>query len=125
MGCSDPREKIENEMVKMKMERIIIQQERQHQLKLLKDIDGKELNIQKIPDYIDESAYTNQETKRIKRIRPSSSKKLIKKLKLRKCKSLNLKGIFKTEKDKDNDKDNSNEGIKRKKTFNIKKTSKV
>ena len=120
MGCSNPREKIENEMVKMKMERIIIQQERQHQLKLLKDIDGKELNIQKIPDYIDESAYTNQETKRIKRIRPKSSKKLIKKLKLRKCKSLNPKGFT-----KENIKDNSYEGIKRKKTFNIKKTSKV
>ena len=108
MGCGDPREKVENEMVKMKMERIVIQMERQKQLKLLKDIDGVELNIQKIPDYIDDSAYTNQITKRNKKFETESASRNMKKLKLKKSKSLNPKEIKKV---------NSlqTEGIKRKK----------
>ena len=47
MGCGDAKEKIENEMVKMKMERVEIQMERQKQLKLLKDIDGTDINEKK------------------------------------------------------------------------------
>ena len=117
MGCGDPREKIENEMLKMKMERSIIQMERKNQLKLLKDIDGIDLKIQKIPDFINESSNTNQETKRKRRNETEFGKKEIKKLKLQKSKSLNPKK-FKTIQD-----DNL-EGIK-KSILKRKKTCKV
>ena len=89
MGCGDAKEKIENEMVKMKMERVEIQMERQKQLKLLKDIDGIDIKVKKIPDYIDlESDIVD--TKRTKKIETESQqrKKSTTKLKLRKSKSL-------------------------------------
>ena len=90
MGCGDAKEKIENEMVKMKMERVEIQMERQKQLKLLKDIDGTEINVKKIPDYIDLESDTIMDTKRTKKIETESQqrKKSTTKLKLRKSKSL-------------------------------------
>ena len=97
MGCVDPKEKIENEMIKMKMERSEIQMERQNQLKLLKEIDGFDIKIQKIPDYIDLNSNERQETKRTKKIETESVNKRNKmlsktKLKLRKCsKSYNQK----------------------------------
>ena len=74
MGCGNPREKVENEIIKMKMQRIIIQMERKNQLQLLKDIDGKELKIQKILDYIDKSC-ESIDTKRNKKTEPDSVKK--------------------------------------------------
>ena len=54
MGCSDPREKIENEMMKIKMSRIEIQMERYNQLEKLKGINGGEIKMPIIPDYIDQ-----------------------------------------------------------------------
>ena len=86
MGCGNPREKVENEMIKMKMQRTVIQMERKNQLKLLREIDGKELKFQKIPDYIDESMCTNQDIKRIKKTEPGSNKK---RKRLRKSKTCN------------------------------------
>ena len=115
MGCGDPREKIENEMLKMKMERTVIQMERKNQLKLLKDIDGIELKIPKIPDYINESSNTNQDTKRKRRNETESEKKKIKKLKLRKSKSLNPKKF----KDDDNLEGTKKSILKRKKTCKV------
>jgi len=53
MGCGSAREKLENEMILAKLERIGIQMERQNQLKLLEDIDGRKINAPDIPDYID------------------------------------------------------------------------
>ena len=90
MGCGDAKEKIENEMVKMKMERVEIQMERQKQLKLLKDIDGTEINVKKIPDYIDLNSDTILDTKRTKKIETEliQKRKSSTKLKLRKSKSL-------------------------------------
>ena len=117
MGCGDPREKIENEMLKMKMERTVIRMERKNQLKLLKDIDGIDLKIPKIPDYISESSNTNQDTKRKKRNETESGKKQIKKLKLRKSKSLNPKK-FKTIHD-DNYEGTKKSILKRKKTCKV------
>ena len=94
MGCGNPREKVENEMIKMKMQRTVIQMERNNQLKLLRDIDGKELKFQKIPDYIDESMCTNQDVKKkIKKTEPGSVKKRIR---LRKSKTCNPKKRKKT-----------------------------
>ena len=53
MGCGSPKEKIEDEMMKAKMERIEIQMERINQLHLLKNTYGKEIKTALIPDYID------------------------------------------------------------------------
>ena len=55
MGCGTSKEKIENEMIQMKMARSEIQMERFNQMKLLKEIDGTELKAPIIPDYIDEN----------------------------------------------------------------------
>ena len=73
-------------MVKMKMERVEIQMERQKQLKLLKDIDGTDIKVKKIPDYID----LNSDTIMTKKMETESiqKRKSNTKLKLRKSNSL-------------------------------------
>ena len=53
MGCGNPREKLENEMILMKLQRIGIQMERQNQVKLLEGIDGRKIKVPTIPDYIE------------------------------------------------------------------------
>ena len=60
MGCSIPKEKIEDEIMKMKMQRIIVQMERVKQLELLKEIDGIKRNVPIIPDYIDQGIINNK-----------------------------------------------------------------
>ena len=52
MGCHNTKEKLEDEMMRAKLERIQVQFERQKQLQLLKDIDGIEHKAPVIPDYI-------------------------------------------------------------------------
>ncbi len=54
MGCSNTKEKIESELIKMKMARSEVQMERYNQLQLLKEIDGTEIKTKAIPDYIDQ-----------------------------------------------------------------------
>ena len=54
MGCGTSKEKIENEMIQMKMARSEVQMERFNQMKLLKEIDGTEVKAPIIPDYIDQ-----------------------------------------------------------------------
>ena len=63
MGCGDPKEKIENEMLKMKMERIALQTERYKQLELLNKLDGCTRKQPKIPDYIDPTFLKNNPLK--------------------------------------------------------------
>ncbi len=105
MGCGDTREKLEIQMVKMKMARVEVQMERQNQLKLLKDIDGCEYKFKEIPDYIDKEHIASQETIRI---RSKSFKK---------CKtSLNINGV--------NNKYKGKKSTKSLKNINRKKTSK-
>ena len=53
MGCGNPKEKLEDEIMKAKMARIELQMERYNQLKLLKNNYGKEMQTPLIPDYID------------------------------------------------------------------------
>ena len=62
MGCGNPREKIEDELLKAKFERNQIQYERQRQMQLLKELDGTEYKSHVIPNY-EESAKTNEDTK--------------------------------------------------------------
>ena len=53
MGCSGPREKLEDQMMIMKLERMEVQMEREKQLKKLSEIDGRKIQKNNIPDYID------------------------------------------------------------------------
>ena len=52
MGCSNTKEKIENEIIEMKMERVRVQMERRNNIKLLEDIDGRKIKEPSIPDYL-------------------------------------------------------------------------
>ena len=52
MGCGTAREKIENEIIAMKLERVGVQMERRNQIKLLEDIDGIKNKEPNIPDYL-------------------------------------------------------------------------
>ena len=53
MGCENTKEKIESELIKMKMARSEVQMERYNQIQLLKEMDGTEIKPSIIPDYID------------------------------------------------------------------------
>ena len=52
MGCADSKEKIEDEMIKLKFQRAQIQMERKKQIQLLEEIEGKKIAEPIIPDYI-------------------------------------------------------------------------
>ena len=64
MGCGSAREKLENEMIMMKLERIGIQMERQNQIQLLEKIDGRKMKVQQIPDYIDTKIFRKKLSKK-------------------------------------------------------------
>ena len=52
MGCGDTKEKIEDEMIKLKFQRAQIQMERKKQIKILEEIEKKKITEPIIPDYI-------------------------------------------------------------------------
>ena len=53
MGCSGPREKIEDKMMLMKLERMEIQMEKEKELNKLSQIEGHKIKPCHVPDYID------------------------------------------------------------------------
>ena len=53
MGCTGEREKIEDKMMLMKLERMEIQMEKEKELKKLSEMEGHNIKRQPIPDYID------------------------------------------------------------------------
>ena len=53
MGCGSAREKIEDEMMVYKLERMEIQMEKEKELKKLAEIEGHTIERHQIPDYID------------------------------------------------------------------------
>ena len=55
MGTTSTREKIESKMLKLKLRRVEIKQERIERVKQLEEITGKEIIREPIPDYIDHS----------------------------------------------------------------------
>ena len=55
MGVSSTREKIESKMLKLKLRRVEIKQERMERVKQLEKLTGKEIIREPIPDYIDHS----------------------------------------------------------------------
>ena len=74
MGCSDPQEKLENEIMKMNMDKIEIQMERYKQMKLLEE-KSNNLNAKIIPDNV---YNTNNDIIINKKIRKSLGGKKIK-----------------------------------------------
>ena len=70
MGRGNAKEKIENEMIAMKMERTKIQMERRNNIKLLEDIDKRKIIEPSIPDYLayeDKVKRKNKKKKKIKK----------------------------------------------------------
>ena len=55
MGASSTREKIESKMLKLKLRRVEIKQERIERVKQLEELTGKEIIREPIPDYVDHS----------------------------------------------------------------------
>ena len=53
MGCGGAREKIEDKMMLMKLERMEVQMEKEKELKKLADLEGHTIKRKHIPDYID------------------------------------------------------------------------
>ena len=53
MGCSGPREKLEDKMMLMKLERMEIQMEKEKELNKLSQIEGHKIKPGSVPDYID------------------------------------------------------------------------
>lgn len=53
MGCSGAKEKLEDQMMLMKLKRMEIQMEKEKELKKLSEMEGKPIQRGVIPDYID------------------------------------------------------------------------
>ena len=53
MGCAGAREKIEDRMMLVKLERMEIQMEKEKELKKLSELEGHSIKRSHIPDYID------------------------------------------------------------------------
>ena len=53
MGCAGAREKIEDQMMLMKLERMEVQMEKEKTLKKLSEMEGRQIPFGHVPDYID------------------------------------------------------------------------
>ena len=53
MGCSSAREKIEDQMLQIKMLRMEIQMERENNINQLQEMEKRKITHPDIPDYID------------------------------------------------------------------------
>ena len=53
MGCSGAKEKLEDQMMLMKLQRMEIQMEKEKELKKLSEMEGTPIQRGVIPDYID------------------------------------------------------------------------
>lgn len=70
MGCTNARENIEDKMMLLKLKRIRIRMERDRLLKRLKKIDGHEIEIKEVPDYL---AHPEITTSRIQKNEPNNN----------------------------------------------------
>lgn len=52
MGCATVREKLEAEMMQLKLERVEIMEEREGQLKKLEELTGRKQSRKPVPDYV-------------------------------------------------------------------------
>ena len=95
MGCGDSREKLEDQMIKLKFQRAQIQMERKNQIKILEGIEKKKITEPFIPDFIC--------------LKPEKlSKKLLTETKTKKANKKENKDKKEKEKDKDKEKNMEN-----------------
>ena len=108
MGCGSPREKIEDEMMVYKLERMEVQMEKEKELKKLAEIEGHTIERHFVPDYIDpkfakeKRLYAEQndikddDEEKTNKTRPKkkSSKKIIEKIKRKKSKNSIIVFLF-------------------------------
>ena len=52
MGCSSPRENLEDQIMILKLKRVAIQMEREKNLKILSGIEGRDINDDNLPEYL-------------------------------------------------------------------------
>ena len=107
MGCGTSKEKLEDELLKAKLERTEIQYERQKQIKLLKELDGTEYKSKILPE---EEPNANAEENISKKPQIKS-----KSLKIRPKRSQSFASKKKTFMNRENT--NSEAVVKRKKSF--------
>ena len=103
MGCGSPREKIEDEMMVYKLERMEVQMEKEKELKKLAEIEGHTIERHFVPDYIDPKFQKKKDymlnkmilkmMMRKKQIKQDQRKKVVKKLQ-KKLKEKNQKIQF-------------------------------
>ena len=91
MGCGNVKEKLENEILKVKMDRNVVQYERKKQFQLLKEIYGCEHEIPNIPDYIDTTPIGNHIKNKKNSIPLPSSRSKKKKLRTKRSSSFKIK----------------------------------
>ena len=53
MGCGDTKDKLEDKMMLLQIERMELRIEKEKEMKKLADIDGHQIKKNEIPDYID------------------------------------------------------------------------
>ena len=85
MGCGDMKDKLEDKMMLIKIERMELRMQREKELKKLADMDGHLVKKNEIPDYIDpvfaqekkiyEESNDNSETDKNKRKKSKKKKK--------------------------------------------------
>ena len=52
MGCSSPKEDLEDEIMVITLKRVKIQKEREKQLKVLSDLEGYPINAENLAEYL-------------------------------------------------------------------------
>ena len=118
MGVSSAREKIESKMLKLKLRRVEIKQERMERVKQLEKLTGKEIIREPIPDYIDHS----EDEINIEDLEKENDELEDEIIEIKKEKKTKKKKSEKKEKNKDTDEDEYEKKIKTtKKKKHIKK----
>ena len=97
MGCGTAREKLEDEMMVYKLERMEVQMQKEKELKKLAEIEGHVIERHQIPDYIDPEfakekrlypeQNTNKEKKDLTKTKKKSNKSDIDKKRKKKTKN--------------------------------------
>ena len=67
MGCATTKEKIEANMMKLKLERVDIRTEREERIKQLQELTGEKIERKPIPDYYIHEEDTNYEINKTKK----------------------------------------------------------
>ena len=117
MGCGNSKEKLEDEMLNLKISRIEVQMERYNQMQILKEKNGYNIKCPEIPDYLDHKYAINM-TKRnsnstnIKEIKKSSVGRRSKSFKTKRNSFLSSKNVKSMEHEKGRSKRSKSVAIK-------------